>query len=253
MDYGYNLDTFDVEYYYKRYCEALKAVDDNVGRVLEYLRENNLESNTLVVYMGDNGFQFGEHGLIDKRTAYEASIKIPLLMYYPGQLQANTKVNELVANIDIAPTLMEVAGLDPDADMDGDSFWSLARGHSVSWRNSLLYEYYWEWNYPQTPTVFAIRGDRYKFIRYHGLWDTDELYDLRQDPMEMTNLINSPEHQEIAADLKKQLFDLLQGSNGLKVPILPDRGRQFYYRHQERTNQGSFPHWFYQRPEPVTR
>ncbi len=253
VDYGYNLDTFDIDFYYKRYCEALKAVDDNVGSVLQYLEDNNLDSNTLVVYMGDNGFQFGEHGLIDKRTAYEASIRVPLLMYYPDGIKAGSTVTQMVANIDIAPTLMEVAGLDASPDMDGHSFWPLALGDQVSWRNTLLYEYYWEWNYPQTPTVFALRGDRYKFIRYHGIWDTDELYDLQQDPSEMTNLINSPEHKPIADALKEQMFATLQASKGLKVPILPDRGRQFYYRNRQRAEQGPFPEWYYEQPEPVTK
>ena len=141
VDYGYNLDTFNLEFYYKRYCEALKAVDDNVGRVLEYLDDHNPAENTLVVYMGDNGFQLGEHGLIDKRTAYEASIRVPLLMYYPGHIQPGSKVREVVANIDIGPTLMETAGAKVDPQMDGSSFWKLALGEELSWRENLLYEF----------------------------------------------------------------------------------------------------------------
>ena len=252
VDYGYNLDTFDVEFYYKRYCEALKAVDDNVGRVISYLDENHLNSNTLVVYMGDNGFQFGEHGLIDKSTAYEASIRVPLLMYHPNKIKPGARVSQMVANIDIAPTLMEVAGITAAPELDGQSFWPLAVGKQIPWRNSLLYEYYWEWNYPQTPTVFALRGDRYKYIRYHGIWDTDELYDLEQDPLELNNLITSQEHEQIAAELKAQLFIKLEASNGLKVPILPDRGRQFYYRNQQRAEPGAFPEWYFEKPAPVT-
>ena len=257
-DYGYNLDDFDVEHYYKRYCEALTAVDDNVGRMMQYLEASGQLDNTLVIYMGDNGFQFGEHGLIDKRTAYEASIRVPLLMRYPRKLKAGTKFEPIVANIDIGPTLLEIAGVEKPSQMDGDSFWSLATGErspseAPNWRDSLLYEYYWEWNYPQTPTVFALVGNRYKFIRYHGLWDTDELYDVRTDPHETKNLIRSASHATIAREMKSQLFDRLKKSNGLRVPMLPDRGRQFFNRHPERAKPGSFPDWYYDEMVPVTK
>ncbi len=110
-DFGYNLDRFDLGFYYKRYCAALVPVDDSVGRLMDHLEKTGQLENTLVVYMGDNGFQFGEHGLIDKRTAYEASMRVPLIMQYPKALKAGTKVDHVVANIDIAPTLLEAAGL----------------------------------------------------------------------------------------------------------------------------------------------
>ncbi len=252
-DYGYNLDHFDLEMYYKRYCEALTAVDDNLGRIMDYLESSDLLSNTLLVYMGDNGFQFGDHGLIDKRTAYEASIRVPLLMHYPQELKPKTKVRAVVANIDIAPTLLEAAGLTPEVPMDGKSFWTIAQGKETSWRQALLYEYYWEWNYPQTPTVFAVRGERFKFIRYHGIWDTDELYDIVNDPHEKHNLIRNPDFEATAQTMKQQLFTLLGESNGLKVPLLPDRGRQFYYRHPARSAPGNFPTWFYEKPTPVKK
>lgn len=254
-DFGYNLDNFDVETYYKRYCEALIAVDDNVGRLIDQLKSTGQLDNTLIVYMGDNGFQFGEHGLIDKRTAYEASIRVPLIMQLPKQLHAGTKLDEIVSNIDIGPTLLEAAGVDTPAQMDGQSFWKLATKDDTKspWRNELLYEYYWEWNYPQTPTVFALRDERYKFIRYHGLWDTDELYDVRNDPDERNNLIRTADHVEVANRMKKRLFARLHETNGLQVPMLPDRGRQFYYRHPNRAAPGQFPDWYYETPEPVTK
>ncbi len=251
VDFGYNLDTFDVEAYYKRYCEALIAVDDNVGRVMDYLEESDLVSNTLLVYMGDNGFQFGDHGLIDKRTAYEASIRVPLLMKYPGKIKPNTRFDPIVANIDIAPTLLDAAGIG-QGDFDGVSFWDQVVSGGGRGRESLLYEYYWEWNYPQTPTVFALRDDRYKFIRYHGIWDTDELYDIQNDPLERNNLIRDPNMSGVAASMKEQLFHQLESTNGLKVPILPDRGRQYFNRHPQRAQEGSFPEWYYGDFEPVT-
>lgn len=251
-DYGYNLDNFDVEAYHKRYCEALTAVDDNVGRMMDYLKESGIHDDTMVVYMGDNGFQFGEHGLIDKRVAYEPSIRVPLLVQYPKALKAGVKIDRIVTNIDIGPTLIEAAG-GTAPKVDGDSFWKLAMGEDVPWRNALLYEYYWEWNYPQTPTTFAVRDQQYKFIRYHGIWDTDELYDMQNDPHERHNLVRSPEHKEIATKMSQQLFSMLEESGGLKMPLKPERGRQFYYRHPDRAAAGKFPAWFYEKPAPVTK
>ena len=253
VDYGYNLEKFDLEFYVKRYCEALIAVDDNVGRLMEHLEKTGELESTLVVYMGDNGFQFGEHGLIDKRTAYEASIRVPLIMHCPQMLKPGSRLEQVVANIDIAPTLLEVAGLAPPAHMDGSSFYPQLIGKSAPWDNELLYEYYWEWNYPQTPTTHALRTDHYKYIRYYGIWDTDELYDLQKDPDEIRNLIRDPDYAKTAADLKARLFERLEKSGGDKLPFLPDRGRQFYYRHKDRAEPGKFPDWFYDKPAPVTK
>jgi N-acetylglucosamine-6-sulfatase len=256
VDFGYNLDNFDLDAYHKRYCEALTAVDDNVGRVMDYLKETDNFEDTIVVYMGDNGFQFGEQGLIDKRVAYEASIRVPLIIQYPEQLQRGRTVEQIVTNIDIAPTLLEAAGA-KSSEMDGASFWDMALEDSEAvastWRNALLYEYYWEWNYPQTPTMFAIRDQDYKYIRYHGIWDTDELYDMRADPHEQHNLIRSQEHQQIASELRSRMFRMLEESDGLRMPLQPERGRQFYYRNPNRAAPGSFPDWFYERPAPVTK
>ena len=127
------MESFTVERWYKRYCEALTAIDDNVGRMMAHLKENGLLENTLVIYMGDNGFQFGEHGLIDKRTAYEASVRVPLLMHYPQGIKPGTAVNEVVANIDIAPTILAAAQATSQAKLDGQSAW----GTRVRYRSSL--------------------------------------------------------------------------------------------------------------------
>jgi len=253
VDYGYNLEKFDLEFYVKRYCEALIAVDDNVGRLLDHLEKTGELDDTLVVYMGDNGFQFGEHGLIDKRTAYEASIRVPLIMHCPQILKAGSRLEQVVANIDIAPTLLEAAGLAKPPHMDGASFYPHLIGRSAPWNDELLYEYYWEWNYPQTPTTHALRTDRFKYIRYHGLWDSNELYDLKNDPDETTNLIRDPRHVQTLERLNKRLFEKLQASGGHDMPLLSDRGRQFYYRHKDRAQQAKFPDWFYEKPAPVTK
>ncbi len=253
-DFGYNLYNFDLEFYYKRYCEALVPIDQAVSRTLEYLEQSDQLDNTLFVYMGDNGFFFGEHGLIDKRAAYETSMRVPLLMMLPENLNANhgQVLTENVANIDIAPTLLEAAGMEKPPHMHGQSFFKILKGEDLVWRESFLYEYFWEWNYPQTPTTHALRGSRYKYIRYHGIWDTDELYDLRNDPHEQHNLINHPEHQERIATMKAELFDILRTTGGQNIPFHEDRGRKFYHRNGKKAKQGEFPPYFFEEMPPVT-
>lgn len=188
MDFPYHSD-LNIAAYYKQYAETLLGVDDSVGRVTAWLKEKGLLDSTLVIYMGDNGFAFGEHGLIDKRTAYEESLRVPMLMQCPELVKAGATVEQVVANIDIAPTILEAAGLQAPKNMAGQSFIAVAQGKATKWCEGLLYEYYWERNFPQTPTLHALRGSRYKYIHVHGLWDADELYDLQNDPLETTNLI----------------------------------------------------------------
>jgi len=249
-DFGYNLPDFDLAAYYRRYCESLLAVDDNVGRLLQWLEAHGELERTLVVYMGDNGFQFGEHGLIDKRTAYEASIRVPLLMHCPELIRAGTVVTQTVANIDIAPTLLEAAGLKSPAHFDGRSFLPLAKGLSTPWREHILYEYYWEQNYPQTPTTHALVGKRWKYIRHHGVWDIHELYDLANDPHERQNLIHRPEHRRLVTELNERLFDELERTRGENLPLLRDRGTTFPWRHPLKARQAEFPREFFIEREP---
>ncbi len=220
VEFAYHQKT-NIEEHYRLYCEALLAVDDSIGRIMKFLKQKGLDKETLVIYMGDNGFQWGEHGLIDKRTAYEASMRVPMLGYCPDLFQPGTVVEDVVANIDIGPTFLEAAGLKTPEHMDGRSFLQLASGKldSSKWRDYLLYEYYWEWNFPHTPTTFALRGKQFKFIQYHGIWDTDELYDLQNDPDELHNLIRDPQHRRLVTRLRKQLHDILVETGGARVPF----------------------------------
>ena len=126
----------------------------------------------------------------------------------------------MVANIDVAPTLLDAAGIDKPEHMDGESFLPLLQGKDVDWRDYLFYEYYWERNYPQTPTMHALCGKRYKYIRYHGVWDIDELFDLEKDPGEKRNLINDPGHQELISQLNRKLFEVLRHTTVTEMPIL---------------------------------
>jgi N-acetylglucosamine-6-sulfatase len=169
--------------------------------------------------MGDNGFMFGEHGLIDKRVAYEPSMRVPMLVQCPALIKGGTVVNEMVANIDVAPTIMQAMGLKEPAHMDGKSFLPLAEGRSIPWREQFLYVYYWEKNFPQTPTTFAIRGDRYKYITYYGLWDADEFFDIQNDPDESRNLIQDPAHQKQVKQMENKLYQMMGELGGMEIPL----------------------------------
>ncbi|MFP5379519.1 MAG: sulfatase/phosphatase domain-containing protein, partial [Vicinamibacteria bacterium] len=240
VEYPYH-STLDVAEYYRRYLETLRGVDDSIGRVLAWLEQHDLLDSTLVVYMGDNGFMFGEHGLIDKRTAFEWSMRVPMLVHYPAAVKAGTTVDAIIANIDVAPTVLEAAGLERPAHMDGQSFLPVVRGEQVPWRDALLYEYYWEYSYPQTPTQFALRGNRYKYVFTHGVWDVDMLFDLQQDPDETRNLIEEPQHRELAQKLRGQLFAELDRLDGMAIPLYPLRGGQQRLRNPAGSTAAPFP------------
>lgn len=251
VEFPYHSD-LDIAGYYKNYCEALLAVDDSIGTVLDTLKEMGVYESTLVIYMGDNGFMFGEHGLIDKRVAYETSIRVPMLMQCPEIIPGGGVVEEVVANIDIAPTVFDAAGLKTPDYMDGLSFLPLAQKKEVPWRDYFLYVYYWEKNFPQSPTVFALRGARYKYITYYGLWDSDELYDLESDPGETTNLIASPEHQKIVREMENELYAQMEASGGMEIPLNQPRGKSQNLRLRSRSAGADFPDRFYV-DEPVNK
>lgn len=244
VDFPYHSD-LDIAAYYRQYAETLLAVDESVGRIVSLLRERGLLDSTVLMFMGDNGFAFGEHGLIDKRTAYEASMRVPLLMS-GGGLPTGASVEEVAANIDIAPTILDAAGLQPPQ-MDGRSLLPLARGERVPWRDTLLYEYYWERTFPQTPAMHALRGARYKFIRYYGLWDTDELYDLQADPLETRNLIRDAAHRQIAEQLNDQLFRTLEATGGMYIPLQPVGLGSQNLRRKGGSRAADFPPHFFRR------
>ena len=235
-----------VEQFYKSYCEALRSVDDSVGAVMQQLKKMGIHDDTLVIYMGDNGYMFGEHGLIDKRVAYETSSRVPMLMQCPSVIKGNTVVEEVVANIDVAPTVMETMGLKKPPHMDGASFLPLAMGQKIEWRKFFLYVYYWEQNYPQTPTHFSLRGDRFKYTTYYGLWDTDELFDLQSDPMEQNNLIHDDGYAQKKKEMQDRLFAMMDKLGGMSIPMNPPKGRQQNKRLRQRggVKSANFPEAF---------
>jgi len=149
-----------------------------------------------------------------------------MLAYAPGLIQPGTKVEEMVQNIDVAATVMEACGVPiPEiAAFDGTSFLPLLLGRTIPWRDHILYEYHWEWNFPATPTTFAIRTDRYKYVFYHGVWDDNGFYDLETDPLERHNLIQVPGFQDRIAAMKGQMFREMEASGGLVLPVRPPAG-----------------------------
>lgn len=219
VDYMYH-GQIPFDKFYRAYLETLMALDESIGKVTSLLKEKGLEENTIVIYMGDNGFSFGEHGLIDKRHAYEESMKVPLLVKFPGKIEAGITLDQMVMNIDIAPTLLEIAGMEQIPDqIQGKSFLPLLQQKDVEWRDRIFYEYYWEMAYPSTPTIFAVRTDEYKFIFNHGLWGINELYNIKEDPYEMNNLIRDPEHQERAKNMRNEIWSWLENTGGEQIPI----------------------------------
>lgn len=227
VDYMYH-GQMDFDEFYKKYCETLLALDESIGEILDYLEDEDLMDNTIVMYMGDNGFSFGEHGLIDKRQAYEESMRVPLLAMGAG-IEGGVKViKENVQNIDIGPTFLEMAGVEIPEHFDGQSFTQLMKGNSTEWRDTIYYEYFWERPFPQTPTVHAIRTAKYKYIRYHGIWDLNELFDIENDPLEMNNLIRDPEYADEAKSLRTALFEWIVKTDGDKMYLRPDgKGARF--------------------------
>jgi len=241
VEYPYH-STLDIGEYYKQYAETLCGVDDSIGRVLGELDRRGQLDSTLVIYMGDNGFAFGEHGLIDKRTAYEESMRVPLVARCPELFTGGKTVNQMVANLDIMPTVLDVCGAPNPGNLDGKSWLPLMNGApAAGWRQELLYEYYWERNYPQTPTIHALRTDKYKFIRCHGVWDLDELYDLEADPLESKNLIFAPEHRQRIAEMRARLFQILEQTNGQNMPLWPDSGGRSDLRNRDGPKPAEFP------------
>jgi arylsulfatase A-like enzyme len=212
--------------FYHLYLETLMGVDESIQQVMDWVEKNGLKHNTMVVYMGDNGFLFGEHGLIDKRNAYEESMRVPLLVWALGMVKAGSVISQMILNIDLAPTFLDVAGIAKPSQMQGESFLPLLKGQNIAWRNKIFYEYYWEQAFPQTPTTFAVRTDKYKYISYNGIWDINELYDLENDPMEMNNLIRNKSMDTIGLQMRDELNNWLEKTNGLQIPLKKQQGRK---------------------------
>jgi arylsulfatase A-like enzyme len=242
VDFPYHTE-MKMSEYLKAYYATLSAVDDSVGRLLGYLKDNGLEKDTIVVFTSDNGFLIGDHGLIDKRNAYEGSVRVPLLVYAPGLVPAGVTNPGRVRNLDFAPTFLDAAHVPKPPQFEGQSALPLMTGEVAAkdWHpGDYVYEYYWEWNFPMTPTTFAIERDRLKYIQYHGVYDIEELYDLAQDPDEMHNLIDDPAHLQAKIALRKALFGQLADARGQHAVPFTERWSRGVVR-RDRNGAGAAP------------
>ena len=203
---GKELAEWKYQRYMRDYLKVLKSLDDNVGRVLDYLDKEGLLDNTLVVYASDQGFYMGEHGWFDKRFMYEESFRTPLVMRLPKGYDRRGDIDEMVQNIDYAPTFLEIAGVEIPSDIQGESLMPLLRGeHPADWRDDLYYHYY---EYPAEHAVkrhYGIRDSRYKLMHYYNDIDHWELYDLEEDPTEMHNIYGQPGTEEITRRMMERL------------------------------------------------
>ncbi|MGL1889046.1 MAG: sulfatase [Reichenbachiella sp.] len=195
--------------YMQDYLGCISSVDDNVGRVLDYLDESGLAENTLVVYTSDQGFYLGEHGWFDKRFIYDESFKTPLLIRWPNKVTAGTTSDEMVQNLDFAQTFLEAAQIVAPDDMQGESLIPLLTGHNESWDREAVYYHYYE--YPAVHMVkrhYGIVTKEYKLVHFYYDVDEWELYDRQNDPQEMNNVYNNPAYDDTVKGLKIQLSEL---------------------------------------------
>lgn len=206
---GMALKKWKYQRYIKDYLACIKSVDDNIGRVMDYLKKNDLEKNTIIVFTSDQGFYLGEHGWFDKRFMYEESLRMPFIVKFPGKVKAGTTSDKVVLNIDFAPTLLNLARVNPPDEMQGKSFMPVLLGQPVNdWRKVMYYHYY---EYPKWHHVqphYGIRTSRYKLIHFYYDMDIWEFYDLQKDKNELVNEYNNPAYKEVINNLKIQLKKL---------------------------------------------
>jgi N-acetylglucosamine-6-sulfatase len=185
------------------------AVDRSVGNIRNCLEELNILDRTILIYGSDNGFFIGSHQRGDKRLMYEESLRIPLILRYPSIIKAGSNNREMVLNIDVAPTIIELAGGKVPGDMQGTSMAPLLRNERTHWRTSFMYEYFQEEYAPGFVTMVGVRNKRYKYIETPFVADDiNELYDLETDPGEMNNLINNPGYQSVKSEMMRELRNL---------------------------------------------
>ncbi|GMV95958.1 MAG: sulfatase [Phycisphaerae bacterium] len=205
---GEELNAWKYQRYMQDYLACVQSVDDNVGRLLDWLDAHGLAENTVVIYTSDQGFYLGDHGMYDKRFMYEESLRTPFVVRWPAGIPAGTVQQGMALNLDFAPTFMELAGLPVPADMQGRSLVPLFRGQTPpDWRTSIYYRYYHDPGHHNTRAHYGVRTRTHKLIYY---WKKDqwELFDLIADPHELKNLYNDPSQHETVEKLKAELWRL---------------------------------------------
>lgn len=219
--------------YLKDYLRTVKAIDDNVGRVLKYLDENNLTENTVVIYTSDQGMFLGEHDYMDKRWIFDEALQMPFLVRYPKEIKAGTKVDSVVSNVDFAPTFLDYANINPAPDMQGLSIREIFKGNEPKdWQNAAYNRYWMHMAHHDNPAHYGIRTKEYMLVYFYGLpldasgsldyvtpegW---ELYDIKKDPYQVNNVYNNPDYIDVVSKLKIQLKDMKDdiGDEDTKYP-----------------------------------
>lgn len=218
---GNALTEWKYQRYMKDYLSTTLSLDRNIGKILEYLDKNDLAKNTIVVYTSDQGFYMGEHGWFDKRFMYEESMRTPFIIRYPGVVKPGTISNQMVSNVDFAPTFLQAAGVHIPAEIQGKSLMTVLKDPKAMVRDAVYYHYY---EYPGEHSVlkhFGIRTKRYKLIRFYEYKDFWELYDLQSDPHEMKNLYGQKKYDTLILNLKDQLKNLcLENKDDEAIKIL---------------------------------
>ena len=231
---GVALEKWKYQIYVKEFLRCIRSLDDNVGRIQEYLEEKGLDENTVVIYSSDQGFYLGEHGWFDKRFMYDESYRTPLLISWPGKVKPGSVNNDLVSNLDFARTFLDIAGAEAHPSMQGKSLLPLMEGKEIAWRK---YHYYHYYEYPGWHSVRRHEGvydGRYKLIHFYDLGEW-ELFDMKKDPMELNSVYHNPSYATVLNRMKKALENKKEE---LKVPegIPEPRGGEnpFYYYSNQR-------------------
>ena len=220
---GDDLVRWKYQRYIKDYLRCIASVDENVGRILDYLKENDLEQDTIVVYTSDQGFYLGEHGWFDKRFMYEESLKMPLLIRYSREIKAGSVSDGMIMNLDFAETFLDYADVPIPDDMQGRSFREILQGRKPKdWRKSIYYHYYEYPGYHSVKRHYGVRTKRYKLIHFYHDIDEWELYDLEKDPQEMKSVYNNSEYADIVKELTEELIrlrELYKDDTGVPVEV----------------------------------
>ena len=209
---GKDLDLWKLQRYLQDYLATIVAVDEGVGKILDYLKANNLEENTIVVYTTDQGFYLGEKGWFDKRFMYEESLEMPMLMKYPAVIKPRTEITALTQNLDFAETFLDFAQVEIPEDMQGKSLKPLLTNtiEDKDFRDAIYYHYYDFPAFHMVKKMYGIRTDRFKLIHVYDDIDEWELYDLKEDLNEVNNVINDEAYNEIKQILRTRLAELQQ-------------------------------------------
>lgn len=229
-------DIGDYTKHFQKYSETMLAVDESVGEITAALSALDALDNTAIIYFSDNGYMMGEQGLIDKRVMHEPSIRVPAFVHWPAALGDPDERSEFILNVDLGPTILDLAGADVPESMHGRSFAPLLKGSVPDWRDAFVYEYFIDPNAVQTPTTFGLRTKDYSYMNYHGVWDVYELYDMRTDPEQTDNLLGHIEYGHDYGDflrhvaqqdtalyrmvkrLDERLTELLRETGGSRTP-----------------------------------